>query len=357
MGSTALGSIYWGDLHGHTILSDGNYNLVTSVRDRNDNTPANHLRFARDLAGLDFAAISDHDYALDEGKWTQLVGKANRFDEPGSFVAFSGIEWGHVSGESQQERIALACGHKVAIWPGAEPPFYDWPDSSLEDYFRVVGEHDGVGYMAHPCHYSLADFARSDPQVEVGIAMAYTEDALTFSCEHPDCAAWNPDSTPGYTVQEALARGMRLGFVGESDTHQGMPGSGPLLGVHVEELSRPAIVQALRERRTSATTGARIEFREFSVAGTPLGGEVVASGPRVTVRLVIEGTAPVVSVELICGHRGAATPFPSVMLERPETRSVEIEVEIDLPHKPCFLYPRVLQADRHLGWASPVWID
>ena len=357
MTETRTVPIYWGDLHGHTVLSDGNYNLVTGKRDRNDHTPAHHLHYARDLAGLDFAAVSDHDYALTEEKWAEIVRETRRFDAPGRFVAFAGIEWGHVSGDTQKERIALACGHKVAIWPGAAPPFFDWPDSSLEDYFRVVRKHDGVGYMAHPCYYSLADFARSDPEVEVGIAMTYAEDALTFSCEHPDCAAWNPEGTPGYTVQEALARGMRLGFVGESDTHHGMPGSGPLLGVHVEKLSRPAIVQALRQRRTSATTGARIEFREFSVAGTHLGGQVVVAGDRVPVRLAIQGTAPVISVELICGHTGAPTPFPAVMLERPETTSVEIEVEVDLPQKPCFLYPRVLQADRHFGWASPVWID
>jgi len=151
-----------------------------------------------------------------------------------------------VAGETQEERIALACGHKVAIWPGSEPPFFDWPNSTLEDYFRVVREHDGVGYMAHPCYYSLADYARSDPRVEVGISVAYTEDALTFSCEHDHCAAWRHDSTPGYSVQNALACGMRLAFVGESDCHHGMPGSGPLLGVHTEELSRPTMVEALR---------------------------------------------------------------------------------------------------------------
>jgi len=63
------------------------------------------------------------------------------------------------------------------------------------------------------------------------------------------------------------------------------------------------------------------------------------------------------SVELVCGYLGAPTPFESVLHERPETAMVEIDVEIDLPQKPCFLYPRVLQADRHFGWASPVWID
>jgi len=107
--------IHWGNLHGHTVLSDGNYNLVTGKRDRNDNTPAHHLHYARDLAGLDFAAVSDHDYALNEAKWAALVQEAERFDHPGRFVAFAGIEWGHVSGETQEECIALACGHKVAI--------------------------------------------------------------------------------------------------------------------------------------------------------------------------------------------------------------------------------------------------
>ncbi|MCK5805089.1 MAG: DUF3604 domain-containing protein [Lentisphaeria bacterium] len=348
--------IYWGDLHGHTVLSDGNYDLATGKRDRDDNTPAHHLHFARELAGLDFAAVADHDYALTEEKWAEIVRDANHFNAPGCFTAFAGIEWGHQSGGGQEERIALACGHKVAIWPGDDPPYFDWPNSTLEDFFRLVREHEGVSYMAHPCYYSLSDFERSDPQADVGIAMAFAEDATTYGCEYSGCPGWHHDATSGYTVQEALARGMKLAFVGESDTHHGMPGSGPLVGVHCEELSRQAIVQALRHRQTSATTGARIRFHEFSVNGTPLGGETRADRDRVSVCLRIEGSAPIVGVELLLGHPGATTPFPVVWTERPDRKSVQLETEIRLPQTPCLLYPRVLQADRHFGWASPVWI-
>lgn len=357
MTETKTMQIYWGDLHGHTVLSDGNYNLITGKRDRDDNTPAHYLHFARDLAGLDFAAVSDHDYALTEEKWAEIVREAHRFNAPGRFVVFAGTEWGHVSGETQEERIALACGHKVAIWPGDDPPYFDWPNATLDDFFRIVREHDGVGYMAHPCYYSLADFARSDPQAEAGISMAFGEGAFTYICEYAGCPGWHYDGTPGYTVQEALARGMRLAFVGESDTHHGMPGSGPILGVHCGELSRRAIVRALRDRRTSATTGARIRFHKFSVDGTPLGGETKTDQDKVLARLEIEGSAPIVSVELVFGYPGAAVPFPIVMTERPERKSVQIETEIRLPQTPCFLYPRVLQSDRHFGWASPVWVD
>ena len=357
MGKAEELQIYWGDLHGHTTMSDGNYNIVTRIRDRDDNTPANYLHFARDMAGLDFAAISDHDYRLDQEKWSNIVKEANRANVPGEFVAFAGVEWGHVAGETQEDRIALACGHKVAIWAGDNPPYYDWPNSTLEDYYRVVKESNGVGYMAHPCYYSLADFSRTDPQVERGISMAYSENFFDYSCEYPRCTGWHYDSTPGYSVQEALSLGLRLAFVAESDTHHGMPGSGPLLGIHAKELSRSAVVEALRERRTSATTGPRIEFREFSIDGTHLGGEMVAEKNQVQIRLSVQGEAPLVSVELICGYPGAEVPFSPVTTKRPETISVDIEIEIDLPQRPCFIYPRVVQADREFGWASPIWID
>jgi hypothetical protein len=76
--------ILWADLHGHTGLSDGT------------GTPAEYLRYARDFAGLDIAAVTDHDHFglhfLDRepALWEEIRGAVDRFHEPGRFVALLG---------------------------------------------------------------------------------------------------------------------------------------------------------------------------------------------------------------------------------------------------------------------------
>ena len=42
--------LVWADLHGHSNLSDGT------------GTPDDYYRYARDVAGLDVAALTDHDH-------------------------------------------------------------------------------------------------------------------------------------------------------------------------------------------------------------------------------------------------------------------------------------------------------
>ena len=82
------------------------------------------------------------------------------------------------------------------------------------------------------------------------------------------------------------------------------------------------LITGKRERRTSATTGARIRFHEVSVDGTPLGGATKTDQDKALARLKIEGSAPIVSVELVFGYPGAAVPFFTVLTERFERKSV-----------------------------------
>ncbi|MDI6740114.1 MAG: hypothetical protein QME74_07100, partial [Candidatus Edwardsbacteria bacterium] len=51
---------YYGELHGHTNLSDG-YGTV-----------GHYFRYARDTSGLEFTAVTDHDYSLDSTKWAAI---------------------------------------------------------------------------------------------------------------------------------------------------------------------------------------------------------------------------------------------------------------------------------------------
>ena len=79
--------ILWADLQIHTNFSDG-----TGI-------PEDVLRYARDVAALDVAAITDHDHwgmlFLDQhpSLWDHIREQSARFHQPGSFVTFLGYEW------------------------------------------------------------------------------------------------------------------------------------------------------------------------------------------------------------------------------------------------------------------------
>ena len=94
-----------------------------------------------------------------------------------------------------------------------------------------------------------------------------------------------------------MNKGYRLGFVGGSDTHITRPGSiikepgkpfpykeSGLTAVYAKELSREAILDALKHRRCYATTGHRI-IVEFSINGHFMGEEfAVCTGDELDIQ-------------------------------------------------------------------------
>jgi hypothetical protein len=189
--------------------------------------------------------------------------------------------------------------------------------------------------------------------------------------------AWcrTADAVEGTSVLTALMRGHRLGFIAGSDTHDGRPGNrreywsrastAGLAAVFAPSLTREAIYDALWQRSTYATTGARIilltDIGELSM------GEMEGLGMQDEriyereIRVHIVGTDAIASVEVIRNGQivhtfeseGASlqaswldrTPLPMVVLADGEGRRF------------VFYYVRVRQEDGHCAWSSPVWFD
>ena len=89
--------VYFGNLHSHTSYSDGS------------DTPEEAYAHARDLAGLDFLAITEHNH-LPGANWiaathqlysgtasTSLISTAERFNQDGQFIAIYGQEFSSIS--------------------------------------------------------------------------------------------------------------------------------------------------------------------------------------------------------------------------------------------------------------------
>ena len=89
-------NVFFGNLHSHTSYSDGS------------GTPTDAYLHARDVAGLDFLAITEHnhknapsDIATDHNLYngsqdSSLISAAGRFNESGRFVALYGQEFSSI---------------------------------------------------------------------------------------------------------------------------------------------------------------------------------------------------------------------------------------------------------------------
>lgn len=338
-------SLLWGDLQGHTQLSDGSA------------TPAEYFEYGRDAAGLDFLAITDHDHwgleALDGNPqlWEQTVDDVRRFHDPGRFVALLGFEWtnwveGHRHvvhfGDDEEELRVLS-----SLAPETDTPPELW-DALRGQPVMTIAHHSAGGPV--PIDWSIPPDQELEPLTEIA--------SVHGSSEAPDSPMPIYNPKPGNYVRDALDLGYRLGFTGGSDGHDGHPGLSQIAagksGVAAvwsaaeEPRSRSALHEALQSRRTYATNGPRI-LVQAALAGRPMGSEVPATGGDAPMRLAwnVAGTAPIERIDVI--RRGE----PRGVI--PGDGKRELSGSVDLPPLRAgdYLYLRVVQADGGAAWTSP----
>jgi len=359
--------LFWGDIHGHSGLSDGRRTLDE------------FYAFARKIARLDFAAHTPHDsntpydYCTD-AKWSLNLETAMMHNDPGEFIALPGYEWSHKWSKHPQK---LRYGHCNIYsleenFPlfRCENPNSDTPKKLLNN----LKKHKVIVVLNHPAEskyhmdidlwVNLWD-SSSIPLIEIysmGGCYEYDGSPLTHptSKEKLKCNNY---------VQYALLNGMRVGFVGSSDSHNGHIGwdtgnchshdigkiespmfRGGLTGVYATELTREAIFDGLKKRHTITTTGERI-FLDFRVNGHLMGEEVSVSpnNKSVVIQVRCRGTGPIAQCE--------------VVRENLVVYNVKGNGQISLSFKyiDCFpgrfYYVRVTQIEGNMAWSSPIWLN
>lgn len=337
--------IYWADLHGHSALSDGT------------GTADDYFRYAKDVAALDIAALTDHDHwgvlHLDEtpALWEQIRAAVVRYHRPGSFVALLGYEW---TSWEYGHRHVLHFADAGPLYSSIDPDF-DTPQK-LWDALRggdslTMAHHSAGGPIA--TDWSIAPDPLLEPITEVVSVHGVSEAA--------DSPAVIYDALPGNFVRDVLARGYQFGFVGSGDSHDGHPGlsqlssggTGGLAAVLAEDLTRPAVLDSLRRRRVYATSGPRIYLR-VALATHPMGSAVavadLAAGgqtPGLFVQAV--GTGVIRWLDVV---RTGAVVRSEVGLE-----SVEMVLPLVEPKAGEYVYVRLVQEDGGLAWSSPIYFE
>jgi hypothetical protein len=345
--------VFWGDIHGKSRFSDGY------------STPDSYYRYARDVSGFDFCAISDHDWAgnmyiepykrvsgvATEG-WEVIKQKAKEYHVPGRFVTFLGYEW------------TLSGGHRNVYYRGDEGDVYGCqsPESSHARQLDAIIEARGDAIIIP--HHPLASlsYCRDNPRLQPVCEM-YSSWGLS---EERENEFWTrPIHVQFMSYQELLARGMKIGTVAGSDDHLGIPGrptrhhrqSGVegharygLMAIWAKELTREALWEALLARRTYGTTGVRL-LLEFTINGRMMGEEIRAAD-RLEIRARAAGTAPIVSLELLrCNEVIHRVPGEG------DKASLELEDRVKRENGTAWYYVRVRQEDKMMAWSSPIWVS
>jgi hypothetical protein len=341
----------WGDIHnhhGHTWIDDDGV-----AHD------ANHA-YARDVMGLDVAAESmkTPPYVIDPyGLWAELQETCRALSVPDAYVALSGFEW-----------IGGPFGHHNVYFDGCDAPIPD-----LEDFDGLAGdggvyawvrgieaEHAMRGVVIpHATMYTEYEWVERDNSLRTA-AEVYSE--------------WNssmaPADDPG-SVPEGIRQGNRFGFLASSDNHDGWMGNplsyrdadnadvlSGLAAFRVPELTREAVIGALLDRTTYATTGDRIllDLTATTAAG-PIGMGGSASADAATIAWEVHGTGPIAEVSLWSVVVGGGSPASSWVVQGPTgPDSVGSVPWLAWGEGEHAVWIEVVQEDGEQAWASPLWL-
>jgi len=117
--------------------------------------------------------------------------------------------------------------------------------------------------------------------------------------------------------------------------------------VYAKGVDRQSIFDALMARRTYAATD-RI-LVDFSINDHLMGEEIRVAG-KPELKVMAEGTVPIIQIDVIKSGKFVYTVKPGTALARFTFKDESYQGE------DTFYYVRVIQQDKNMAWASPIWV-
>ncbi len=283
---------FWGDLHGQSEETVGT------------NTVDDYFAFARNKAGAQFSCHQGNDFQVTKETWDAIRDATQKYNEPGRFVTFLGVEWSGVTGMGGDRNVMYLNGdgplHRTSHWQ-----IDDWGDQETDRYpldklYEAFEGREDVMLVPHiGGRRASTDYYHPGLERVMEIYSSW------------GCFEW--------FVEEALERGWRIGITAGSDGHKGRPGAsypgaaifgvyGGLACIYAETLNREGLWEAIRARRVYGTTGQKIHL-SFS-SGDHFMGEEFESDDPPAFRVRAAGERGIESVELKRASRVIASRRP-----------------------------------------------
>lgn len=325
-------NLYFGQLHAHTNISDGY------------GTPEEAFRYAANVPGLDFFAVTDHSNSFDNGdsgainadgaaiseEWAAGKAAAAAVTD-GDFVGIFGYEM------TWQERRQL--GHintfATAGWQTRGQEGF----LSLEGYYEALTTAPGsISQFNHPgaAYGYFENFAHYSPKYDAFIHLLEV------------------GSEDGYRAYEyytrALDKGWHVAPTNNQANHTGTWGdkSSVRTVILAQTLTEESLYDAMRNYRVYATEDSDLEILYY-LDGNLMGSVQHTPAQRITVSLQDPTDAALGTVEVIAD--GGAVIAQRV------AEGASAALTIPVSDEYTYYYLRVTQPDGDIAVTAPVWVD
>lgn len=334
--------VYWGDLHTHHGLSgevDGAW------------VDQNHA-YGRDVMGLDFGceSVKAHPYEIDsDALWARVQRSCREYTVDGDYVALLGFEW--MGGVSE--------GHHNVYYETCEGPLadMDMPDvaTGLFPFMErtMADTQQLMVSIPHAPAYTGFNWTVADETLRP-VAEVFSEWGSSM------------DARRQGSVPQGLVLGQRLGFIASSDNHDGWLGNGlsekntegGIAAIRMSTLTPTDLLEGLLDRRSYATTGARmiLDLRVWEDGEPHRMGDAWESREARFVWSAY-GTTEIAQVRLMASAVGAAEREFEWGRWTPNALDATGEAVVPWGPRELAVWLEVTQVDREVGWTSPVYLE
>lgn len=337
-------NFYYGDIHGHTRMSDG-------VGDVDE-----YFTARRDYYQDDFTSLTDHDsfvrLPIFPSGWELQKVYTEHYEKPGSFVTFFGQEY-------TTARYPKGIGHKC-IWTldpnTALLDHTDKPTNTSKKLNAAVREWKGI-MAPHHTGWTGTDWENVDPEIQMLAEMVSNHGVFEYQGNRP---IPHRGGLRGGFLQDALKSGLKFGFYGSSDCHgliwhhhagwKRDSHRGGLACVLAPELTREALFDAMRRRRVYATTGIKVRL-DFRVNGHLMGEEItVGADDPIRISIDIAGRDDIRWITVVRNNE-------DWYQYGGEGYTAKVSVEDEAPISgTSWYYVRVEFEGPEMAWSSPIWV-
>ena len=359
--ATHESQLFWGDIHVH--------HGWTTWTDDGERIDHNH-RYGRDVMGLDIVSESMKARGIEiepDLLWSELQDNCRQYSEDGEYLALLGFEWiGDPAAAANCGDNSCSQGHHNIYYKNCDGALGDLDPDIIDGLEGEKGlwtwlRQQALPYTSipHAMQYTRFDYDARDPSHQ-SIAEIYSE--------------WGDNSvnlsTAGSTAQ-MLSAGLRLGWIGGSDNHDGWMGNpesvkntpSGLAAFWSTALNHDRIFESIQNRQSFATTGHRpiLDFHLMDLEQKiPMGSAYLPAQPRIHIRY--HGTAPLESLRLY-----ALDESPNAAREvlwEAQAADLDIVEQLyfdelrDLPtQQGLALWFEAIQSDGEKAWSSPIWLS
>lgn len=363
--------IYWGNIHNHCQYSeDWGTDLDT------------FYTFARDVSGMDFVALSDHrgekpvagrgvgrllrwrkGHSDSLEAWKDTINKSTEYNDQGKFVTLYGYEWssmdmGHYNiyvPEARLEDIDQYFTDRYTdygfvmreLLKDTEALFIPHVHADMLPYYNLVGMNNSAGKPMTPVVEVYSDWG--DAYFPYG----------QFD-QHSKFGAARNEQTESYLW--AIDKGYKIGAIGDSDAHTGLPGKrtpGGLAPNHdhpqgltaamTNDYSRRGIMDAYHQRHVYGTTGERI-FLDVKALDASMGDEL-RTDVKFKIDIEIAGTDQIEAIWLYRGSEKIAEHKPINKREIYWTVRDIVPTDIEAAY-----VVTAIQKNGNMLYGTPIWV-